>query len=119
MNRMRKGVSGEQELCTLLNESGIAARRVPLSGALPFGGGCDLLILLEGETRWRRVEVKRRTTHALCRWMESADYAALREDRGEWIISLRLPEFVALLKRPRLAELVNASLDAPAVEGKP
>jgi len=103
--KRQKGSRGERELVRILTEAGIPARRVPLSGAMwATGFGGDLLvgeapvshgnILFEAgtEVRW---EVKRRRGFAsIYKWLEDAAVLAFRGDRGEWVVVLRLDDYL-------------------------
>ena len=90
-----KGYLGEREIVNLLNELGVKAKRVPLSGATDFQK--DDVLLEDGGT----IEVKRRKrVPAIVREMlVSADYGAVREDRGEWLVVMSLKEFAYIFKR--------------------
>jgi len=88
----RKGSSGEREVAKLLGGS-----RVPLSGSArgPFSG--DVLVPNLG-----RGEVKRRKDgfRQLYSWLSGKDFVALRADRREWLVVLRLKTLKKLLDGP-------------------
>lgn len=96
-----KGYLGEREIVHLLEELGVHAKRVPLSGATSFQK--DDVILEDGST----IEVKRRKKipAILKEMLVSADYGAIREDRGEWLIVMGLKEFAKLLKIKKVCEM--------------
>lgn len=122
----RKGVNGERELAALLNGATIrgrtlTARRVPNVGAMA-GGGWGGDVLAGERCHWcsaepspgcgecsmtgvepgseERIEVKRRANGQgfalLKRWIADSYMLALREDRGEWLIVIRLKDLVEL-----------------------
>src|SRR5438093_1459083 len=95
---VRKGSDGERELVQILDDAGVPARRMPMSGALPFPERCDVLLLPEGSSRWQRIEVKRRARFALCRWFDNAELVAFREDRGAWYIALPIARYIQLVR---------------------
>jgi len=111
--KRRKGSAGERELVKILNEAGIPARRVPLSGAMSSTGfGGDILVTkrepclcprgpnacshwggeINVEKKW---ECKRRRGFAsIYKWLEDAAVLAFRGDRGEWIVTMRLSDYL-------------------------
>jgi len=102
--RRIKGSQGVRELVKILNEAGVPARSVPLSGAMSSTGfGGDVLVgeppvpgrggmVLGPEQRW---EVKRRRGFAsIYKWLEDAAVLAFRGDRGEWIVTMRLDTYL-------------------------
>lgn len=84
----RKGAQGERELASLLP----GARKISRSGYT----GPDL------EWRDRHVEVKRRKSgtgfRMIISWLQDAQMVMMREDRGEWIVAMRLDELLDLLE---------------------
>ena len=111
--KCRKGSGGERELVRLLTEAGIPARRVPLSGAMSktgFGGDvlasvycgrCTHADYMPGCNPEERIEVKRRAQgwKKIYDWLEANYAVAVRADRSDWLVTLRLSDFVELLKR--------------------
>lgn len=87
-----KGINAERELVHLLEDLGIKAHRVPLSGAM--ANYKDDIVLGDEST----IEVKRRKKipAILNEMLVSADYGAIREDRGEWLVVMRVKEFATL-----------------------
>ena len=117
--KRRKGSGGERELVRLLTEAGIPARRVPLSGAMKdtgFGGDVLVLVKCHHCRRWdyecdhpekfeRKYEVKRRAQgwKKLYQYLADNYAVAVRADGDtsaeNWLVTLRLSDFVELLKR--------------------
>ena len=88
-----KGCAGERELVLLLRSWGLAARRVPLSGACE-GFKDDVIVgPPEDEERW---EVKRRGRAFIQieRWLDLSEVLAFRRDRGDWLVCLRLTDYL-------------------------
>lgn len=90
-----KGYRGEKEIEKLLKEVGLSAKRVPLSGAVEGFWG-DVLIKIKEEEL--RAEVKRRRVglKALYDWLGGKDILFVREDRKDWLVILRLEDFLRL-----------------------
>jgi Holliday junction resolvase len=90
-----KGINAERELVHLLEDLGVQAHRVPLSGAM--ANYKDDIILADESS----IEVKRRKKMPaiLNEMLISADYGAIREDRGEWLVVMRVKEFAHLFNR--------------------
>jgi len=96
-----KGKRGEREFVHALRALGIDARRTQqFSGK---AGDADVDSSLEG-IHW---EVKRRTSIAASRFLEQADadrkrsqspVVAMREDRGPWMILLKLDDLETLAR---------------------
>jgi len=91
----RKGNRGERELVQLLNEHGIEARRVPLSGSDPNYPGDVIVGNGDDEQTW---QVKRRGQGfvRLQRWLQDYDVLAFRTDRGRWLVCLPLDAWLEL-----------------------
>lgn len=98
----RKGAAGEREFAKLLSDwLGVPVKRI-LGQARD--GGHDI------QARGCKFEVKRRKRIAMLRWFEqversagdSAPVVAMREDNGEWFVTLRADKFIELLNRPDL-----------------
>jgi len=95
-----KGALYERELVNDFKARGLAAQRVPLSGATAYAkGDVEVTAGYDGKTVYRG-ECKRRA--ALPEWIEKAlgenDFVAMREDRGTTLIVLRLDAFADLLQ---------------------
>lgn len=94
MAERRKGQRAERELARILG-----GERVPLSGAAggQFAGDVEALGL-----RWE-VKVRANGFRQLYGWLEGRDALALRADRREWLVVLRVET---------LQRLVGASREA-------
>lgn len=95
-----KGANYERELVNAFKDRGLAAQRVPLSGATTYAkndvevvAGFDGITKFCGEAK-RRAGLPKFFTEAL----DGADFAAFRQDRGETLIVLRLDTFASLLQ---------------------
>lgn len=107
MNSRAKGARGERELVTKLREMLGEVPGLRRCWHRAVNGGHD--VDLPG---WP-VEVKRYKGIALHRWFEQAERQALkvggrpllahREDRGEWLVTLRLTDWVALAREEMVA----------------
>ena len=94
-----KGAGYERELVNALRKFGLKAQRVPLSGATEYAKGdvevtpgFDPALIYRGECK------RRASLPVLLKNIEGNDFLALREDRGETLIVLRLPLFMELLQ---------------------
>lgn len=89
----RKGSGFEREVVEALKAAGLAAKRVPLSGAMAEYKG-DVIV---GDYR---MECKRRKagfkTHY--GWLGDNDFLAFRDDKCETLVSMRLTTFATLMR---------------------
>lgn len=95
-----KGAVYERELVNAFKERGLTAQRVPLSGATAYAkGDVEVTGNFTGSPIFRG-ECKRRAN--LPEWIEKAlegnDFMAMREDRGDTLIVMRLSTFGDLLQ---------------------
>lgn len=95
-----KGYRFEAELVNAFKEHGLEAQRVPLSGATGYAkGDVEVIAGFDGKTKYVG-EAKRRAN--LPEWIVSAlgthDFMAMREDRGQALVVLRLDRFMELLQ---------------------
>lgn len=94
----RKGSGFEREIVKLLQEAGIAAERVPLSGAVK-GGSFEGDIDFPVRNIDRKGECKRRRRFAtLYGWLGANFCLFLREDNNEPLVVMRLSDFAELAK---------------------
>ncbi|MCP3678131.1 MAG: hypothetical protein GY721_11220 [Deltaproteobacteria bacterium] len=95
-----KGARGERELVNLLIGEGFTdALRVPNSGAMR-GFPDDVQVTLSKHDTPERIEVKRRAQgfkriHA---WLQNCFAVAYRKDGEGWVITLRLSDFLTLIR---------------------
>ena len=91
-----KGLRGEREVVHVLQEHGIAAERVPLSGAAggSYTGDINCPVLGRDE----RLEVKWRATGftQIYGWLADHYGLVIRQDRAEPLICIRLKDFARL-----------------------
>lgn len=95
-----KGNLYERELVNAFRDIGLAAQRVPLSGATDYAkGDVEVTAGFDGKTIYRG-ECKRRASlpKFLTESLGDNDFLALREDRGKTLIVLRLETFAELLQ---------------------
>lgn len=96
----RKGSGYEREIVSALQEAGLEAHKVPLSGAVKTAQGryvADVLATIQGKDR--RIECKRRK-HALAflvNNLEEADFLFIRPDRGTTTVSMSLETFLEIV----------------------
>jgi hypothetical protein len=93
----RKGNAGEREAVKILQEHGLAAERVPLSGAVKTDKfDHDISCPVQGVDR--RIEVKRRRrAFKTIDTILGGNYAALvRDDNSRWLIIQALPDWAKL-----------------------
>jgi hypothetical protein len=99
-----KGNRSERALVAALQERGLAAERVPLSGVARGRFGGDVSLPLLGIDR--RVEVKARANGfaRLYGWLNGADLLVLKADRREPLVVIPLAlaaEIAAMAERNR------------------
>ena len=86
----RKGSRAEREVVKLLNDAGMHAKRVPLSGAAEGYEGdvacSDLPEPIE-------VKVGSQVPVTVFRWLDGKRTLFMRRDRGEWIVAMRWSDF--------------------------
>jgi Holliday junction resolvase len=92
-----KGRTGENEVVKILQNNGIQAERIPLSGSLKTQKySCDVVM-----GNGKRIEVKRRKNElaTIQKWLnedENSNYVFFRADRGKWIVIMDIDEFIEL-----------------------
>ena len=99
-----KGNRTERAIVRLLQERGLAAERVPLSGAARGRFGGDVSVPVLGVDR--RVEVKCRGNgfRELYKWLDGADMLIVRADRRELLVVVPLKlaaEIAAMAERAK------------------
>lgn len=93
----RKGSGFEREVVAALLAAGITAERVPLSGAAGGSHTADVDCIVAGLPR--KLECKRRRGgfKTLAGWLGQNYGLAIRDDRSEPLMVLRLSDFTALV----------------------
>jgi Holliday junction resolvase len=81
-----KGNRVERELVALLQRAGIAAERVPLSGAARGRFGGDVSVPILGVDRRVEVKCRRDGFRELYKWIAGADFLIVRADRRELLV---------------------------------
>ena len=94
-----KGARAEREAVAVLQEHGLAAERVPLSGAAGGRFVADVSVPILGLDK--RLEVKCRATgfRSIYGWLADNYGLVIRADRSEPLIVVRLSDFAALAIR--------------------
>ena len=96
----KKGYEGENEIVHLLEKYGIAAKRVPLSGALKGELSGDIKCVVCGKEK--KIESKRRKEgfRELYKFLEQdgCNYIFMRADRKGWIVAMPFEEWLDLVK---------------------
>jgi Holliday junction resolvase len=94
-----KGSKFERDVVALLQEHGLAAEKVPLSGALGGKYSADVSVPILGQDK--RLECKIRATgfRQIYGWLADNYAVVCRADRAEPLITLRLSDFAALAYR--------------------
>ncbi|MCD6379637.1 hypothetical protein J7M07_04245 [bacterium] len=92
-SQRNKGYRGEYRLVKLLQRAGIPAKRVPLSGATSFQKGDVVIGKDTGEVKVRRNGFKQ-----IYRWLEEHKYLFIKADRKEYLVVMRLKDFIRLWK---------------------
>ncbi len=88
----RKGYRLEHELEVFLKDRGIDAERVPLSGGAGGNFAGDLRI----ENKKAEVKGRKEGFKELYKWIEGKDMLFIRADRKEWLVVLRIEDFIKL-----------------------
>ena len=90
-----KGYRAENELAKKLRETGIDAKRQPLSGGAPGFPGDILVSGLEKpvEVKWRENNPKR-----LWEWLEKNSAVALRRNHYPWLMIIRLEDWMKYME---------------------
>jgi Holliday junction resolvase len=95
----RKGDAFEREVVMLLRQHGLAAEKVPLSGAIK-GGRFDHDVALVVRGTNQRVECKRRARAfvTIDKMLNNNFALIVRDDRSRMLVILGLEQFVELAK---------------------
>jgi Holliday junction resolvase len=85
-----KGVRTERSIITLLKARGIAAERVPLSGAVGGRFTGDIVLPLIGRDLCVEVKCRGNGFRELYSWLDSRDVLIVKADRQEPLVVLRM-----------------------------
>ena len=94
-----KGARFEREVVNDLIAKGLKAQRVPLSGATTFAkGDVEVIAGFDGTTRFTGECKRRADLPKIFEELGDFDFLAVREDRGETLVVIRLKTFADLLQ---------------------
>ncbi len=85
-----KGARTERGIVNALKASGIAAVRVPLSGAVGGRFAGDLVLPLLGRDLCVEVKARAEGFRELYSWLDGRDVLIVKADRGEPLVVVRL-----------------------------
>jgi hypothetical protein len=94
----QKGSREERHIVALLQAAGIAAERIPLSGAAGGKFAGDISLPLAGMDRIAEVKVRAHGFGTLYRWLAKADLLIVRSDRSVPLVVLPWPLAIALAR---------------------
>ena len=86
----RKGARTERNIVAALQAHGIAAIRVPLSGAVGRRFAGDIILPLTGRDLCLEVKARADGFRELYRWLNQRDVLIVKADRQEPLVVLRL-----------------------------
>ena len=103
VNSKRKGADGERELAKKLNEYGFETRRSVQYNGKADDGKADLVNLPGIHIECKRVE-RLNITKAMLQAIRDAKNGELstvfhRKNRGEWLVTMRLEDWMELYKK--------------------
>lgn len=95
-----KGLRFERSLVHACQEVGLGAERIPLSGAAGGSFCGDVTIPIQGQDQ--KIECKSRANgfKQLYDWLPGNYALAVKQDRADTLIVLRLSDFLTLAKLP-------------------
>lgn len=93
-----KGARVERLIVNLLNEAGLDACRVPLSGATEYAKG-DIDIRLADMTLVGEVKARNKLPGWMRDWLGENDWLVLKEDRQPPMVVMTFDQFAALCRR--------------------
>src|SRR5262249_5475339 len=99
-----KGSRGERQLINLLQDAGIAAQRIPLSGSAGGKFAGDVSIPLLGNDRIAEVKARASGFRQLYAWLDGRDLLALKADRADWLVVLPFQTFIQMVAAAELAK---------------
>jgi len=95
----RKGDGFEREVVAALQQHGIAAEKIPLSGAVKGGSfEGDILCPVRGQDRKLEAKRRKRSFSTLYGYLGTNYGLVIRDDHTEPLVVLRLKDFAELAK---------------------
>lgn len=91
LSARKKGYRAEYSITKMLNERGINAKRIPLSGATNYQKGD---INVEGHI----AEVKARSSLGVWQWFKDVDFLFLKADYKDTLVVMDFDMFVEMYK---------------------
>ena len=95
----RKGARTERSIVHALQANGIAAVRVPLSGAVGGRFAGDIILPLMGRDLCVEVKARADGFRELYRWLNERDTLIVKADRQEPLVFLRMSLAAQIAKR--------------------
>lgn len=92
-SQRQKGYRNENNLVHKLNDDGLQAIRVPLSGGTSFAKGD---IVLQGKYR---IEVKSRQKIQLYDWLKDNDFLFVKGDYKDWLVVMTYDTWLKMFRR--------------------
>jgi len=92
-----KGYRGERYFVDGLNKGGVAAKRVPLSGALVEMPG-DITLPWLGRKKLGEAKLRADGFKEIYKWLKDRDVLFIKADRKDGLAVMRLADFAELLK---------------------
>ena len=91
----RKGDGFEREVVDILKQSGLTAKKIPLSGAVEGFKG-DIQLWKAGRYRTLECKRRRRGFATLYGWLADNYALVVRDDRTEPLVVMRLTDFAEI-----------------------
>lgn len=119
----QKGDRFERQIVDFMQERGVAAERIPLSGSSPFGSfsGYDLNVPLLGASLKAECKHMGNGFRTLYGWLAhgSNDFLIIRADRSAPLAVFPLDLLIALIQANHNQTAVAAALTTPPPKAKP
>lgn len=93
-----KGLRNERQVVDALQEAGIGAERVPLSGAAGGKFVGDVSLPVKGSDWVAEVKVRATGFTQIYDWLGAHDALFIRRDRSQWLVVLPMHRFMELAK---------------------
>ncbi len=101
-----KGLRTERNIVNLLQDHGLAAERVPLSGAAGGKYAGDISVPVLGRDRIGEVKCRKDGFKELYAWLAANDFLVVKADNKPALVVFRLAEMAALVAK---ADVVRGS----------